>query len=72
MTWAGWEVMVLVTGSLMDSSLGLSLALGCRPAAVLRLSWYRFGLFFYSWSSFLRRESTSLRFALFAIVAMAL
>ena len=37
--------MLLVVGSLMASSLGWSLALGCKPAAVLRLLWYRLGLF---------------------------
>ena len=64
--------MVLVAGSLMASSLGWSLALGCRPAAVLRLLWYRFGLFLYSLSSFFLRVSTSLRFALITMAAMAL
>ena len=56
----------------MASSLGWPLALGCRPAAVLRLLWYRFGLFLYSLSSFFRRVSASLRFALFTMAAMAL
>ena len=66
--------MVILTlfGSRMVSSLGWSLALGCRHAAVLRLLWYRFGLFLYSWSSFLRRKSSSLRMALLIDVAMAL
>jgi len=65
--------MLLVAGSLMASSLGWSLALGCRPAAVLiRLLWYRFGLFLYSLSFFFRRVSASLRFALFTMDAMAL
>jgi hypothetical protein len=64
--------MLLVDGSLMASSLGWSLALGCRPAAVLTLLWYRFGFFLYSLSSFFRRVSASLRFALITMVAMAL
>ena len=46
MTRGGWVVILLVARFLMASSLGWSLALGCRPAAVLRLLWYRFGLFF--------------------------
>ena len=33
----GCVVIMLVVGSRMASSLGWSLALGCRPAAVLRL-----------------------------------
>ena len=72
MTVAGWTVMLLDDGSLMASGLGWSVALGCRPAAVLRLLWYRFGLFLYSLSSFFRRVSASLRFALFTMAAMAL
>ena len=35
----GDVVMVLVVGSLMASRFGWSLALGCRPADVLRLLW---------------------------------
>ena len=35
----GCVVMSLVDGSRIASSLGLSLALACRPAAVLRLLW---------------------------------
>ena len=62
----------LLFWSRMALSLGWSLTLGCRPDAVLRLLWYRCGLFLYSWSSFLRRESSSLWSALFIIVAMAL
>ena len=65
-------IMVLLVGSLMVSSFGWSFALGCSPAAVLRLLWYRLGLFFCNLSSFLRRESDSLRFALFIIIAIAL
>ena len=72
MTWGGLEVMLLVAWSLMASSLGWSLALGCKPAAFLRLLWYRLELFFHSWSSFFLRESASLRFDLFTITAMAL
>ena len=68
----GWAVMLLVDGSLMASSLGWSLALGCRPAAVLGLLWYRFGLFLYNLPSFFRRVSANLRFALFTMAAMAL
>ena len=65
--------MLLLAGSMMASSLGWSLALGCKPAAVLKLLWYLLGLFLYSWSSFfLLRESASLRFALFTMAAMAL
>ncbi len=64
--------MSLVVGSRISSSLGWSLASGCKPAAVLRLLWYRLGLFLYSWSSSFQRESTSLRLALFMMVAMAL
>jgi len=44
----GIVVILLLFGSRMASSLGWSLALGCRSAAVLRLLWYRFGLFLYS------------------------
>jgi hypothetical protein len=64
--------MSLVVGPRMASSLGWSLALGCKPAAVLRLLWQRLGLFLYRRSSFFRRESASLRLALFMIMAMAL
>ena len=35
----GCVVLSVVIGSRMASSLGWSLALGCRPAAVLRLLW---------------------------------
>ena len=35
----GCVVISLVAGSRMASSLGWSLALGCRPAVVLRLMW---------------------------------
>jgi len=34
-----YVVMLLVDGSRMPSTLGWSLALGCRPSAVLRLLW---------------------------------
>ncbi len=72
MTLVRWAVMLLVDGSLMASSMGWSLALGCRLAAVLRFLWYRFGLFLYSLSSFFRRVSASLRVALFTMAAIAL
>jgi len=39
MTWGGYVLMLLVAVSLMASTLGWSLALGCKPAAVLRLLW---------------------------------
>ena len=39
MIWVGHVVISLVVGSRMASSLGWSSALGCRPAAVLRLLW---------------------------------
>ena len=64
--------MLLMVGSLTASSLGWSLALSCKPAAVFRLSWYRFELFLYSLSSFLWRVSASLRFALFTMDVVAL
>ena len=64
--------MLLMAGPIMASSLGWSLALGFKPAAVLRLLWYRLGFFLNRWSSFFLRESASLRFALFTITAMAL
>ena len=35
----GCVVISLVVGSRMASSLGWSLALGCKPAAILRLLW---------------------------------
>jgi hypothetical protein len=35
----GFVVMALVVGSRMMSSLGWSLSLGCKPAAVLRFLW---------------------------------
>ena len=44
----GCVVTSLVFGSRMASSLGWSLALGCRPAAVLRLLWERLGFLLYS------------------------
>jgi len=37
--WDGHVVISLVVGSRMASSRGWSLALGCRPAVVLRLLW---------------------------------
>jgi hypothetical protein len=41
----GSEIMSLVTGLRMVERLGWFLALGWRPAAVLRLVWYFFELF---------------------------
>ena len=71
MIWVGDAVMVFVVGSLRASSFGWFFALGCRPAVVLRLLWYRLGLFLYSWSSFFRRVLVSFLFALFMIAVMA-
>ncbi len=45
MAW-GWDVISFVAGSRIVVRLGWSLARGRRPAEVLRLAWYRFGLFF--------------------------
>jgi hypothetical protein len=68
----GFVVISLVVGSRIASRLGWSFALGWRPAAVLRLLWYRLGIFLYSTFYFFRWESTSLRLTLLIIVAMAL
>ena len=39
MIWNGFVVISLMFESRMASSLGWSLALGCRPAVVLKLLW---------------------------------
>jgi hypothetical protein len=68
----GWVVISFVVGSRMVVRFGWSLALGWRPAEVLRLAWYRFGLDLYKASSFFLSLSISLRFALLMIVEIAL
>ena len=71
MAW-GWDVISFVSGSRIVVRFGRSLALGWRPAVVLRLAWYRFGLVLYMPSSFFLSLSISFRFALLMIVEMAL
>ncbi len=71
MAW-GWEVISLVFGSLVVVRFGWSLALGWRPALVLRLAWYLLGLCLYNASSFLLSLSTSFMFALLIIAEIAL
>ena len=69
----GWVCGYAIGGRISDGfEFGLVFGVGFKPAAVLRLLWYRLGLFMYSWSSFFRREYASLRLALFMITAMAL
>ena len=67
----GCVLISFLIGSRIDSSLGWSFALGWSPEAVLRLLWYRLGLFLYCLSSFFA-ERVSLRLALLMIEAMAL
>ncbi len=61
-----------VSGSRIVVRLGWSLALGWRPAMVLRWVWYRLGLCLYRASSFFLSLSLSFLFALFMIVEIAL
>ena len=68
----GCEVDCPVLVSVVVDRLGLSLAHGCRPAAVFRLWWYSLGLLFYSASSFFLLESMSFLLALLRMVVMAL
>ena len=71
MAW-GLVIISLVVGSRIVARFGWSLALGCRPAEVLRLAWYRFGLVLYMASSFFLSLSISFRFALLMMSEIAL
>ncbi len=71
MAW-GWDVISLVLGYLIVVRFGWSLALGWRPAKVLRLAWYLLGLCLYKVSSFLLSLSMSFLFALLIIAEIAL
>ena len=63
----GWDVISVVFGSRMVVRLGWSLAMGWRPAEILRFAWYRFGLFLYRTSSCFRSLSVSFLLALLII-----
>ena len=52
-----FEMICPVIGSVIVDRFGWSLAHGCNLAAILRLWWYRLGLFLYSASSFFLTES---------------
>jgi len=71
MVW-GFEAICPVVGSVMVDRFGWSLAHYCNPAVVLRLWWYRLGLFLYSASLFFLTESMSFLLALLRIVVIAL
>ncbi len=71
MAW-GWDVISFVSGSRIVVRFCWSLALGWRPAVVLRLAWYLLGLCLYKASSFFLSLSMSFLFALLIIVEIAL